>query len=122
LQILQETHERQLRRYFSGTQILSVDQHLRGDKMTIERPESFYVEVPVGDPDAMNAFQSFMDELHESTNRHIDELAKELRCSSACAQDVFYLRSRSRWTEELENELIQLHKQNNPPNMCEFGN
>ena len=46
---------------------------------------------------------------------------QELGVSERCAADVFYLRTRSRWTEELEKELILLHKNGNPPNMCDFG-
>lgn len=41
--------------------------------------------------------------------------------SQSCAADVRYLRSRSRWTQELEDELIRLHKEGKPPNMNEFG-
>jgi len=51
----------------------------------------------------------------------IGDLAKELGVSKECASNVRYLRSRSRWTQELEDELIRLHKEGNPPNMNEFG-
>lgn len=51
----------------------------------------------------------------------IMDMSEELGVSYQCAADIYYLRTRSRWTEELENELIRLHKQGNPPNMNEFG-
>jgi hypothetical protein len=52
---------------------------------------------------------------------YFKSLAEELGCSVGCAGDVWYLRQRSRWTQELENELIRLHKEGTPPNICEFG-
>ena len=48
-------------------------------------------------------------------------LAKELNVSTACAIDVHYLRTRNRWTEDLEAELIRLHQEGKPPNISEFG-
>jgi len=51
----------------------------------------------------------------------ISDLAKELNVSELCANDIFYLRSRSRWSPELENELIELHQKGERPNMNEFG-
>jgi len=61
------------------------------------------------------------NEYYESMNSYFDDLAKELDCSKGCATDVWYLRSQSRWTPELEAELIRLHKEGAPPNICEFG-
>ena len=37
------------------------------------------------------------------------------------AVDLHYFRSTSRWTPELEKELIILHNQNNAPNIFTFG-
>ncbi len=51
---------------------------------------------------------------------HLESLAEELDCSVGCAGDVWYLRQRSRWTQELEDELISLHNAGTPPNICEF--
>ena len=48
-------------------------------------------------------------------------LAKVLDISEQCADDVLYLRSRRRWTPQLEAELIQLHKDGKPPNVYDFG-
>jgi hypothetical protein len=41
--------------------------------------------------------------------------------SPALAADIAYLRTRARWTEELEQELIRLHIAGTPPSMCDFG-
>lgn len=51
----------------------------------------------------------------------IKSLSKELNVSEGCANDVFYLRSRSRWTQELEDQLIELHRKGTPPDIYEFG-
>lgn len=68
-----------------------------------------------------DAFQSAMDQMAAEYNQHISNLAKELGVSEDCANDVAYLRTRSRHTQELENELIRLHAAGTPPNMSEFG-
>jgi hypothetical protein len=68
------------------------------------------------------------DNLQEAINQHAEELqeyfgelAAELEVSVECARAVWYFRTRSRHTPELEAELIKLHKVGTPPNMCEFG-
>lgn len=48
-------------------------------------------------------------------------LAEEMNISILCARDVLYLRTRKRWSLELEKELIALHAAGVHPNMCEFG-
>ncbi len=70
--------------------------------------------------ETMAEFQKVMDELHDANVKYVEELAQELNISVACANDVYYLRSRSRWTPDKETELIRLHREGNPPNMCEF--
>ena len=50
-----------------------------------------------------------------------DDIMKKYGVDRNCAQDIEYLRTRARHTEELENELIALHKAGTPPNMMEFG-
>jgi hypothetical protein len=51
----------------------------------------------------------------------ISIIQKELNISTACAEDVLYLRTRERWTKDLEDKLIALHAINKPPNMLDFG-
>ncbi len=72
------------------------------------------------DEPTMQKFQKVMDEVNESFVRGVQALAEELNCSDSCALDVMYLRSRSRHTQELEDELIKLHLLGNPPNIMEF--
>lgn len=49
------------------------------------------------------------------------ELAHELGISEDHAEQVHYLRSRSRWTQELEDELIRMGKCGEPlVNMSEW--
>ena len=48
-------------------------------------------------------------------------LASIFNVSESCATDIWYLRSRNRWTQVLEDELIALFKAGTRPNMNEFG-
>lgn len=57
----------------------------------------------------------------EEFNNYIKELAKEVGCSYETAHDVYYLRTRSRWTPELEKELIKRCENGEAVNMNEFG-
>ena len=68
-----------------------------------------------------DAFNEIMSDYQKEQLEYIESLAKELDVSVECAEDVNYLRSRSRHTEELEAELIRLHQEGNPPNIFEFG-
>ena len=72
------------------------------------------------DPKAVEALQDFMNQCASETNAYISELATELDVSVACASDVWYLRTRSRHTQELEDRLIELHRAGTPPNVMEF--
>lgn len=81
----------------------------------------FVAEIPVNDPKAMEQFQELMDAVHDEQTAYIETLAKELNVSEQCATDVWYLRTRSRYTPELEQELIRLHEEGTPPNIHEFG-
>jgi len=51
----------------------------------------------------------------------IDEIATELGVSDQCATDIWYLRSRARWTQRAEDELVRRDKAGEPlPNICEW--
>lgn len=80
---------------------------------------TFYVDLTTVDD--WSSFQQIMDEYYEEHKKYIRSLALELKVSVGCATDVLYLRSRSWHTDELEKELIRLHQEGNPPNVCEFG-
>lgn len=83
--------------------------------------ETFVAEIPLNDPSKMDEFQDMMNAIHDETTQYIKNLATELNVSEQCAADVWYLRTRSRHTPELERKLIALHNTGNPPNICEFG-
>lgn len=60
------------------------------------------------------------DVYYNELQEYFNNLAQELNCSFSCAMNVWYLRQRSRWTQDLENRLIELDKQGIQPNMNEF--
>ena len=62
------------------------------------------------------------DDYYNEMEQYFQKLADKLDCTVACATDVWYLRQRSRWTQELEDELLSLYDIGQPPNICEFGN
>ncbi len=80
------------------------------------------IDIPIGDPKKMEAFQEVMDAHHDEMLKHYDEVATELGISSDYSIVVVYLRGRSRWTQELEDELIRMSKAGEPvPNTCTYG-
>ncbi len=67
-----------------------------------------------------------LQDAHEAHARIVNAEEKELvekygSIPGGCFYDVFYLRTRARWTEELEQELIRLWQAGTPPNVMEFG-
>jgi len=78
------------------------------------------INIPVNDPQKMDEFQLAMNAWHDEQVKHMQNVAKELGISESCANDVVYLRTRSRWSEELELELIKLHNEGNPPNIFDW--
>lgn len=82
--------------------------------------DTFSIEIPINDEQGMKDFQEIMDSLAEETNQYIINLSKELNISMRCASDVWYLRTRSRWSEENEKELIRLHSVGTPPNVFDW--
>ena len=83
--------------------------------------QSFSVQIPVNDSKAMDEFQKIMDKIHDETVDHIQKLADKLGVSWEWASDIWYLRTRSRWTQELEGKLIQMAKSNQPHvNICDW--
>lgn len=61
-----------------------------------------------------------MDAYHKEMARHTEEVARRLNVDLMCANHVVYLRSRSRWTKELEDELIASYKEGNKPGLNDF--
>lgn len=66
-------------------------------------------------------FYEFMDYVAVETEKHILQLSKDLGISASCANDIFYLRTRARWTQAAEDELIRRDKAGEPaPNIMEW--
>lgn len=72
------------------------------------------------DDEKMNALNQAFSDLQDEINHYIKELVQELGVSELCAGLVYYFRTRSRWTQEKEDELIKLYKEGNLPNINEF--
>lgn len=89
--------------------------------------EVFSVSIPGNLSDEqLESLNAFFDAQRDAYNDEVDTVQTVLsalygtRITLACANDVVYLRSRSRWTEHLEAELIKLHIAGNPPNICDW--
>ncbi len=65
--------------------------------------------------------KEIQDEYYNELESYLEDLAQKLNCSRACAGDIWYLRQRSRWTQELEDELIARYAAGEAVNICEFG-
>ena len=69
----------------------------------------------------MEKFQEAMDDYHDELVKYIDDLAVKLGVSSSVAGDIWYLRTRSRWTQRAEDELVRMAKAGEPmPNINEW--
>ena len=83
--------------------------------------ETFVITVDNPGKEDLDNLSKLMAAAQDETVAYINKLAEELNVDSMCAGDVWYLRTRSRWTQELEEELIRLHQAGTPPNMCDYG-
>ena len=68
----------------------------------------------------MEVIQEFSDQSFDDWNSNLDSLMKEFNLSRGGASDVLYLRSRSRWTPELEKELISIYQRGDSVNVFEW--
>lgn len=64
--------------------------------------------------------QQIMDASAEAYNKEIEKVMKEFDLVPFAAMDVVYLRTRSRWTPELEKRLIQEHREGKKINICDW--
>jgi|SanBayMetagenome_1026888.scaffolds.fasta_scaffold55503_3 hypothetical protein len=64
--------------------------------------------------------QGFINSAQDAFIQEAKNISEQLGVSESCGIDILYLRGRSRWTQELEDRLIELYKQGSPPNICEF--
>ena len=66
-------------------------------------------------------FNQFMDTLQDAYVVEAQGIQKQFGVSDSCALNIQYLRSRSRWTQELENELIRMDKEDKTqPNIMDW--
>jgi len=80
----------------------------------------FSIEVPIDDPVKMDEFSKAMAAQQEAHIKYIGDVAKELGINEDAANDIVYLRGRSRWTQEKEDYLVKLAKEGKPlPNIME---
>lgn len=91
--------------------------------MHIERTiNSFVVNMgPNPSLKEMDDMQNYLNDIASKLQTDAEKLAIVRCVTVACAQDMLYLRTRNRWTKELEDQLIQLHLEGTPPNMFEYG-
>lgn len=81
--------------------------------------ETFCVEI---NKQNMTEVCEFLNHVQDALVEEQKDIAEELGCSLGCAANVQYLRTRARWTQALEDELIRMDKDGEPgPNMNEFG-
>ena len=83
--------------------------------------DNYVIEIENPSDTDLDNLSDFMNKVQDETVKYVSDLSEELGVSEHCAGDVYYLRTRSRWSQELENELIELHQKKSPPNMCDFG-
>lgn len=72
--------------------------------------KAFALEVPVNDEEAMKKFNDLMNDINDNMVDYTEKVAQELGINKHDAVSIVYLRSRSRWTQEKEDHLIQLSK------------
>jgi CO dehydrogenase/acetyl-CoA synthase alpha subunit len=63
-----------------------------------------------GDDETKNTFNQVMHNYHDEQRKYIENLAKNLNVSVICAEMINYLRKQRRWSQELENNLIRMNK------------
>ncbi len=74
--------------------------------------KSFVVEVdPATDPGPVN---DLMGAVQDAWVREIIDISRSLGVSDQVAQDIWYLRTRSRWTQELEDQLVAAARAGKP--------
>lgn len=84
---------------------------------------SFVISLPANPTqDQIDALQEIMDASQDAYFAECDKIQKDLGVSSQYANAICYLRTRSRWTQSLEDNLIEMCKLGEPcPNINEYG-
>jgi hypothetical protein len=75
----------------------------------------------IKDPKVIDAVSSFLDEVADANEREITMIQREMGVTNRYACAIWYLSTRSRWTQELEDTLINMCKDGiDCPNMNEW--
>jgi hypothetical protein len=61
--------------------------------------------------EATESFQKMMDDIADSTNSEISNLAKHLDISEMLASEIWYLRTRSRHRKRTEDRMILCYRE-----------
>lgn len=73
------------------------------------------------DPGTIKMVQHFLNKQQDEYVKQEQEIQDTLNVSEPYALAIWYLRTRSRWTQELEDKLIQMHNDGEKcPNMNEW--
>jgi len=80
------------------------------ESMSHKDMTSFSCEIPLEDEKKMQEFQEMMDQLTQETVIYERKLAEELGVPVAQVGNIVYLRTRSRWSQELEDRLVKAYK------------
>ena len=107
---------RTLTPWFKTNTIPSANQSSPHRKITPEQNSNEASTVSFG-----VSFGDVQQEYYDELEQYMRDLATELGVSVNCAQDVWYLRTRSRHTPELEAELIARWAAGIPPDIGNFG-
>lgn len=72
--------------------------------------DTFSIELNPAEMDdaGWERFNNLMAEIQDGMVKYQHEIAEELNISEACAEYVQYLRTRSRWTQEKEDQPIKM--------------
>lgn len=73
--------------------------------------KTFCTEVPVNDPEKMKEFQKMMEAVYEAQDKEVKKISEEFGIFEPAAADIYYLRTRRRWTQKKEEYLIKLGRE-----------
>ena len=80
---------------------------MEGQKM---HPEMRVIKLSMENELKMEDFFEAMDALNDATKEYSQKLSVELEVSVKTADQIQYIRSRSRWSQELEDRIITASK------------
>jgi hypothetical protein len=76
----------------------------------------------LNDPGTMKVVHNLLNRQQGQWVEEIQSIENTYNLDYSYAMGVWYLRTRSRWTQALEDRLIQMYREGKPcPNMNEYG-